>query len=226
MKKIVIMLLAAGILLAGKSWAETLQVEHDHFWRGCKGRLIFGDKTVEYIADKKDHSRSWNYEDIQQLAIVPGRITILAYTTRRIDLGADHAFNFKLLAGKLSDSFRQEMEKKLTHPIVSGIVPDKTQARFAIPVRHRQFLKASQGILEFSDDYILYRSAEGRDSRIWHYDDLLSVGSTGPFQLRLGALQKTGGEYGEEKNYVFDLKRRLKPEEYDFVWGKIHLKQE
>ena len=48
------------------------------------------------------------------------------------------------------------------------------------------------------------------------------MGSTGPFQLRIGALQKTGGEYGEEKNYVFDLKRRLTSEEYDFIWEKIN----
>lgn len=226
MKQLAMRLLAAGILLAGEAWAETFQVEHDHFWRSCKGRLIFGDQTVEYIAENKEHSRSWNYEDIQQLALVPGRISILTYKIRKIDLGADQAFNFKLLAGKLSDSFRQEMEKKLARPIVSGIVPDTTEVRFAIPVRHRQFLKDSQGILEFSEDSILYRSAEGGNSRIWHYDALLSVGSTGPFQLRLGALQKTGGQYGEEKNYVFDLKRRLKPEEYDFIWEKIHLRQE
>jgi len=41
-----------------------------------------------------------------------------------------------------------------------------------------------------------------------------------PFQLRIRALQKTGGEYGEEKNYVFGLKRRLAPAEYDFIWVK------
>jgi hypothetical protein len=222
MRRFIPIILTCSFLIAGNAWAETFQVEHTHFWRSCKGSLVFGDKTVEYIADKKEHSRSWKYEDIQQLAIAPGRISILTYNVRKIEFGADQAFNFKLVSGALSDQFRMEIAGKLTHPIVSGIVPEIINVRFSIPARHRLFLNDSQGILEFGEEYIIYRSAEAKDSKLWRYDELLSIGSTGPFQLRLGALQKTGGEYGEEKNYVFDLKRQMTSEEYDFIWGKIN----
>ena len=61
------------------------------------------------------------------------------------------------------------------------------------------------------------------DSRIWRYEDLSSIGSTGPFQLRLSTMERTQGEYGAEKNFIFDLKRRLDPEIYDFLWRKINL---
>jgi hypothetical protein len=222
MRRSIMILLIGFILIAGDAWAETFQVQHDHFLRSCKGKLVFGDKTVEYIADKKNHSHTWKYEDIQQLAIAPGQIAILTYDARKINFGADQIFNFRLLSGNLSDQFRQEIAGKLTRPIVSGIVPEKIEARFSIPARHKLFLKASQGVLEFGEQYIAFRSNEPGNSKIWRYDELLSLGSTGPFQLRLGALQKTGGEYGEEKNYVFDLKRRMTSEEYDFVWEKIN----
>jgi hypothetical protein len=222
MRGLITIILVYSFLIAGNALAETFQVEHDHFWRSCKGTLVFGAATVEYITEKKENSRVWKYEDIQQLAIAPGRISVLTYDTRKVEFGADQAFNFKLLSGALSDRFRQEVEKKLARPLVSSIVPEQIQVKFSIPARHRLFLDDSQGILEFGEEEVVYRSSRPRDSWIWRYDEVLSIGSTGPFQLRLGAIQKTGGEYGEEKNYVFDLKRRLASEEYDFIWGKIN----
>ena len=222
MKRLTGTLLACFFLLAGNVWGEAFQVEHDHFWRTCKGNLVFGESTVEFIAAKQEHSQLWKYEDIQQVAIAPGRISILTYDARKIDLGADHIFNFRLLSGTLSDQFRREIEKRLSRPLVSAILPERNNPRFSIPARHRLFLNDSQGVLEFGEEYVAYRSQDSKDSRIWRYDELMDVGSTGPFQLRIGALQKTGGEYGEEKNYVFDLKRRITPSEYDFIWEKIN----
>jgi len=224
MKKASTTLLACLFLVAANVRGETFQVEHDHVWRSCKGKLVFGESTVEFVAGKKEHSRLWKYEDIQQLAIAPGRISILTYNARKIEFGADQIFNFKLLSGTLSEQFRSELEKKLTRPLVSAIVPEKTDARFSIPARHRLFLNDSQGVLEFGEEYIVYRSETPADSRVWRYDELMDVGSTGPFQIRIGTLQKTGGEYGDEKNYVFDLKRRLTPRESDFIWEKINIR--
>jgi hypothetical protein len=200
----------------------TFTVEHDHLWRSCKGELVFGDATVEYSTPNAEHARAWKYEDIQQLEIGPERISILTYNVRKIELGADQSFNFKVLSGRLTDEFRRQLEAKLSRPLVSSIIPDATAARYTIPARHRKFLDDSQGMLELGEEYVIYRADKPTDSRVWRYDELLSVGSTGPFQLRLGAVKKTGGEYGEEKNYVFDLKRKLEPEEYDFIWEKIH----
>ena len=220
--KQIIMLLILILLAAASGIAQTFQVEHDHFLRSCKGKMIFGNTTVEFISENKEHSRIWKYEDIQQLAIDPKRISILTYDARKIELGTDRVFNFKLVSGTPGDEFRKKVESRLTRPLVSSIVPEQIRARFSIPARHRQFLGGSQGVLEFGDEYLVFRSEKPEDSRVWRYKDLMSIGSTGRFQLRIGAIQKTGGEYGEEKNYVFDLKRRLAPEEYDFIWDRVN----
>ncbi len=217
------------ILLLFLLWAPapaplqaTFQVEHNHLFSKCWGQLIFDDTKVEYRTDKKEHARVWKYEDIQQIELAEDRISVLTYHDRKIEFGADQSFDFKLLNGKVSDEFRRQLAAKLARPMVSSIIPAPGQARYTIPVRHRRFMNDSEGTLEVGDDSIVYRAGDPKDSGIWRYAELLSVGSTGPFQLRLGALKKTEGEYGEEKNYVFDLKRRLTEEEYDFIWTKIY----
>ena len=214
--------LLVSALFVAPAWPAVFQVQHDHLFRSCRGELVFSDTTVEYKTEKTAHARVWKYEDIQQVEIAPGRITILTYDARKINLGADRSFHFKVLSGDVDDKFRREIENKLSRPLVSAVVPGKSEARYTLPVRHRRFLSDSQGILEIGDRYIIYRAETPEECRIWRYDELLSVGSTGPYQLRIGALEKTGGEYGEEKNYVFDLKRRLEPVEYDFIWEKIN----
>jgi len=222
MKRIGTLFTAAILLVAMQATAQTFQVEQLHLLYNSKGKLLFSDERVQYIPDKQGDERTWKYEDIQQLALAPDHIDILSYNSQKLRLGADQVFQFKILSGTVTEQFRREISAKLSRPLVSSIVPEQIQTQFSIPVRHRLFMGGSQGLLEFGMEYIVYRSDKPKDSRVWRYDELLSIGSTGPFQLRIGALQKTGGEYGEEKNFVFDLKRQLKSDEYDFIWNKIN----
>jgi hypothetical protein len=206
---LIILLLSATAVGA----AQTFEVQHEHRLRSCRGNLIFADTGVDFVSEKKEHSHTWKYDDIRQLTLGSKRVVILTYDRRKMELGADRAFTFKLLSGAISDRFREEMEKKLARPLVSSVLPEQIKSKFSIPARHRLTLSGTQGVLEFGDDYAIYRSEKPDDSRIWRYKELESIGTTGPFQLRIGAL---------EKDYVFDLKRRLLPDEYDFIWNKIN----
>jgi hypothetical protein len=67
-----------------------------------------------------------------------------------------------------------------------------------------------------------YETTNKEDSRLWRYDAISSMGSTGPFQLRLTTMERTGSEISGEKNFIFDLKQRLEPNIYDFLWWKIN----
>jgi hypothetical protein len=193
--------------------AQTFDVEHEHRLRSCKGRLVFGDTAVDFISQKKEHSHTWKYEDIQQLDLDSKRVIILSYDRTKIGLGADRSFTFKLLSGTISNQLREELGRRLAHPLVSSVLPEPIKVKFSIPARHRLTLSGTQGVLEFGDELVIYRSEKPDDSRAWRYKELESIGSTGPFQLRIGAL---------EKDYVFDLKRRLLPDEYDFIWLKVN----
>lgn len=221
-KRVGTILTALWLVNACTLSADTFLVEHLHLRGGCKGKLVFSDTGIEFTADKKAHGRIWVFQDIQQLELAPLNITILTYDRRKARLGADHVFRFRLLSGTVTEQLQQQVRGKLSRPLVSSILPQQENVQFSIPARHRLFLGGAQGVLEFGSDIVVYRSMSSKDSRIWRYDELLSIASTGPFQLRIGVLEKTGGEYGEEKNYVFDLKRRLDPSQYDFLWNRIN----
>jgi hypothetical protein len=106
--------------------------------------------------------------------------------------------------------------------MVSALIPASIKAIYEIPVKHQHVFGGCQGTLGIGDQYVVYRTSNKSHSRVWRYEDLSSIGSTGPFQLGLSTLERTGGEYGSEKNYIFDLKHRLDPTAYDFIWWKLN----
>ncbi len=198
------------------------EVRHDHLIGSCKGELFFSGDQAVFKSEKKEHSRTWKYEDIQQVELHADRISVLTYEDRKVELGRDRIFHFDILSGRVTEPLLQLLDDKLSRPVVSSILPSEDRVVYRLPVRHRKLMDDTEGMLEIGESAVVYRSDSKNDSRVWWYDELLSIASTGPFQLRLGVLEKTGGEYGEEKNYVFDLKDRLYPATYDFIWEKIN----
>lgn len=226
MKQGVISFLLAGMLSygVGLQAAETkLGVRHDHTFRSCQGVLIFSGTGVEYQTDHKKHARTWKYEDIQQLGLLgPKEVSILTYEDSKWLLGKDRGFRFEANAGEITASLWAELQSKLTRPLVSSLIPPGIVPSFAIPVKHEQSIVGTHGTLEISDHYIIYRTTTPKDSRIWRYEDITSIGTTGAYQLRLTVPDRMKGELGGDRNFVFTLKQRLKPEIYDFIWWKIN----
>ena len=199
------------------------QVKHDHGLRSCRGELVFRDDGVEYLTSHKEDARTWNYVDIQQLGLKSDKkISIVTYEDMKLQFGKDKIFNFELTAGSIPPALASALQTRLTKPLVSAVIPELPAAKYEVPVKHQHALGGCQGSLEIGEHEIVYKTSHSSDSRIWRYDQLTSIGSTGPFQLRLSSMERTGGEYGAEKNFIFDLKRRLDPEIYDFLWRRVN----
>jgi hypothetical protein len=178
---------------------------------------------VEYRTSHKKDARVWKYEDIQQLGLLsPKKIVLLTYEDRKIEFGKDRSFNFELTEGMVPESLLSFLQERLPKPLVSGIVPTGMPTKFEFPVKHQHTFGGCQGTLEISEHYVVYKTSDKAHSRLWRYEDLSSIGSTGPFQLRLSTMERTSGEFGSEKNFIFDLKRRLDPVTYDFIWWKLN----
>jgi len=199
------------------------QVKHDHGIGSCRGELVFRDDGVEYLTSHKKDARTWNYLDIQQLGLMGDkRISVVTYEDRKLQFGKDKIFDFELTEGRIPPSLAEALQRRLTKPLVSAVIPELPAARFQLPVKHQHALGGCQGNLEIGEQEVVYRTSHSSDSRIWRYEHLASIGSTGPFQLRLSSMERTNGEYGAEKNFIFDLKRRLDPEIYDFLWRRVN----
>ena len=162
--------------------------------------------------------------DIQQLGTDwDKKISIVTYEDRKLQFGKDKVFNFELTEGTVPPSLWRSLQARLTKPLVSAVIPKLPEAKYQLPVKHQHALGGCQGTLQSGEQYVVYETTHKSDSRIWRYEDPSSIGSTGPFQIRLSSMERTNGEHGAEKNFIFDLKRRLDPEIYDFLWGKINL---
>jgi hypothetical protein len=198
-------------------------VQHKHALRDCKGELVFKEDTVEYATPHKDHAHVWKYRDIQQLGLIgPQEVIVLTYEDQKIKFGKDRGFHFKITKGEITPAFWAYLETKVTKPLVSAVLPAQISPRFQIPVKHLRGWGGTQGVLEISDQYVVYRTESKKDSRVWRYENISSLGSTGPYQLRLTTMERVNGENGAEKNFVFDLKERLNGEAYDFIWWKLN----
>jgi len=226
MKKVGLSLWFGGLLLvcsALQAQEVRFSVRHDRLLRDHTGELIFGETGIEYQTKEKKNARTWKYEDIQQLGLLsPKELTILTYEDSRWKLGKDLFYRFEITSGEITPALWSRLQAKLKRPVVSALIPPDIAPKFTIPVKHLRGFSGTQGMLEIGDEYIIYRTAVPKDSRIWRYQDISSVGTTGPYQMRLTSMDRTEGEFGGERNFVFSLKERLAPEAYDFIWWKIN----
>jgi hypothetical protein len=225
MKRMAILVITAFMACLGSIEAAEfkLQVKHKHTLGSCQGELVFGEKEVTFTASKKEHVRTWSYPDIQQLGLLGGqKLAIVTYEDRTMAFGKDRIFNFEVTQGKVDEPLFAFLEKHLTRPLASDFIPATVQSKYTIPVKHLRGWGGTQGMLEVADVYLVYRTAAKSDSRIWRYGDIDSIGSTGPYQLRLTSLERVNGEIGAQRNFVFDLKEKLNAEAYEFIWWKIN----
>ena len=226
MKKAGLSLWLAGLMLVGSALqAQEVRfaVRHDRLLRDRTGELIFGETGIEYRAREKKNARTWKYEDIQQLGLLsPKEFTILTYEDSRWKLGKDLFYRFEITSGEITPALWTQLQAKLKRPVVSALIPPDIAPKFTIPVKHLRGFRGTQGTLEIAEQYVIYKTDVPKDSRIWRYQDISSIGTTGPYQLRVTSMDRTEGEHGGERNFVFSLKERLAPEAYDFIWWKIN----
>lgn len=209
-------------------------VKHDHLRKLCEGELVINDKGIEYITDFEKHTRYWDFIDIKMLKLISKtEIEVKTYTTYRpelnldqaLNLGSDESFRFILLEGELTQGISEFLLSKIKKPIATTFVEtdDKTAPPvFTLPVRHRHRWGGCPGILKVYEDKIIYQSnTEPKNSRLWRWSDLQSLGRSSRFKFEITTFEPEilGGP---EKSYNFDLKEEMTDEMYDFLWKKFY----
>jgi hypothetical protein len=226
MKRVALSLwFGAFLLVSSALQAQEVRfpVRHGRLLRDRTGELILGETGIDYRTKDKGDARTWKYEDIQQLGLLsPKEITIISYEDSKWKLGKDLFYRFTITTGEITPALWAQLQAKIKRPVVSAVIPPDIAPKFTIPVKHLRGFSGTQGMLEIGDEYIIYKTAVPKDSRIWRYEDISSVGSTGPYQVRLTSMDRAENESGGERNFVFSLKERLAPEAYDFIWWKIN----
>ena len=81
------------------------------------------------------------------------------------------------------------------------------------PVRHDHLFGGCQGIIDVTENRIIYVTDNPNDSRIWRLADVESFASTNEFDLRISTREET---------FHFDLKIPLNRETYQHIWNKVY----
>lgn len=199
---------------------HAFRVRHDHLLGSCTGTLVFEEAQLRFNSDE-DHSFVLPYLEVQQLGLFPGRVDLLTWRDRPILFGKDQLLHFDLLEGEINWETVRFVEARLARPPVTSVLPE-FKVRYLLPAKHRGFFRGAEGRLAVGDEGIAFQS-DGKDrSRFWRWEAVSGYGSTGPFQLRVSVMERTGGEAGEIRNFVFSLKQPLPPEMLDLFWAKVH----
>jgi hypothetical protein len=205
---------AACIALALACQAAQFTVRHPHRpWKSaCTGLLTVDAAGVSFSGDK-DHSWTWKYDDIQQLALTTDSIEIRTYRDRKLHLGADQSYDFKgeVPAESLYPDLRDHLDTRLVAAF--GEAPDG--ASWSVPVKRLGTITGSEGTLAFAGDAIVYSAPNAGASRTWRYSDIDNIASSGRYELTITT---------PERAFHFQLKQPITESRYNDLWLTIEKK--
>lgn len=197
----------------------TLQVEHTHTLRNCRGTLVITPEKIAYQTTEKRDAQTWEYREIRQLIVVsPIELELATYEDQPRMIGRDRVFKFRLLEGRITPEISALLAEKATHPLVTSVPPtSEGTPQFIIPAKHLHTFGGCSGTLKIYDDHIVFESQT--DARFWRYRDLQNFSHSERFRFEIvGSEDKLGGL----KAYNFQLKEDLPALTYDYVWARVY----
>ena len=206
-----LLLCAASAAQAGEAFR--FPVVRDKFLRDESGQLTMDDEGIRYRSDNGKTSLEFAYVDIRKVNLSrPDVIRLQTYDRLKRKLTRNRSYKFRLKEDVTDSRVARFLIQRLERPLV-GFYELAGESFGEIPVYHRHRLRGCHGVLRILEEGIQFVSDKPVDSRSWLYQDLETIGSSRPFNLRVRSFVET---------YTFDLKDRVPEEMYRLVWQRIH----
>ena len=206
-----LLLCAASAAQAGEAFR--FPVVRDKFLRDESGQLTIDDEGITYRSDNGKTSLEFAYVDIRKVNLSrPDVIRLQTYDRLKRKLTRNRSYKFRLKENVTDSRVARFLIQRLERPLV-GFYELAGESFGEIPVYHRHRLRGCHGVLRIVEEGIQFVSDKSVDSRSWLYQDLETIGSSRPFNLRVRSFVET---------YTFDLKDRVPEEMYRLVWQRIH----
>jgi hypothetical protein len=200
------------------------KVRHDHLFRDKPGVLYIDSAGLGYReAHKEDkgHQGYWKFEDIEQLTLAPGKITVVTYQDRKWRLGIDREFEFILDSGQDISSAYDLLKIKLDRRFTAVLADEKAEVLWEIPVKLTRVISGSEGVLKVGAAHIVFQSERPGHSRTWRYEDIDNLSSTDAYELTVTTYERAKLDYGSRKTFHFQLKQPLGEERYSILWRRL-----
>jgi hypothetical protein len=163
------------------------------------GTMTVDEQAIAFQGVKKDSWR-WSYPDIDELKLGEHSVRVTAGRTYEFR-GDVPAAVYALWKDRLDQRFVAELADH-------GVQPD--------------WRTSADGVLEFGRDRIVFASDRPDDSRTWRISDIENISSSGPFDLTIVTFERARLDYGDRKQFTFQLKEALSEDRYNELWLKIN----
>lgn len=184
--------------------------------------VSFEEKYPGGKKPKHPHAWHWDYQDIQQLKIAPKSLTVLTYKDNKWKLGADREYEFDLVSEKTFQDVYPLLKNRLDQRFVAALIERPASTIWEIPVKHLVRFGGNDGVLRVGTDSIVYSSEQKNASRIWRYEDIDNISSSGPFELTITTFERAKMDYGSRKQFNFQLKQRLAEARFNDLWLRLN----
>ncbi len=215
---------AALFLSLALARAESIQVRHTHLRHGGAGRLEVTASGISFTEEGKhrEHSRSWKYEDIQELRLTTETLTVLTYEDQKWKLGRDREYLFDQLPDGFAARIFPEWRARLDQRFVAALPGMAPQVLWEIPAKLFGTIRGAQGRLKVTADGIEFETPEKGASRAWRDADIQSLASAGPFDLSIVTREHHGAVNGSGREFRFQLKQTLEERRYNQLWRRLN----
>ena len=216
MLKILLTLLLCAPGPAQAAEAFQFPVVRDKLLRDESGHLTIDDEGIIYRSENGKTTLRFAYADIRKANLSrPHVIRLQTYDRSKRKLTRNRSYEFRLKEKVTDSRLARFLIQRLARPLV-GFYELAGESSGEIPVYHRHRLGGCHGVLRIVEEGIQFVSEQSVDSRSWLYQDLETLGSSSPFNLRVRSFVET---------YMFDLKDRVPEETYRLIWQRIHNRQ-
>ena len=220
-----LLLLAAAACATAQNY--TFEVRHRHWHGGAKGILQISPVSIAFEEKSKGatHSRAWQYQQIQQLALARNELHILTYEDSNWKLGRDREYVFDRLPEGFTSQVCPLFSRNLDQRFVAAVANLSESPEWKTGAKLTQGVHGTPGTLELARDRVVFDAGKREESRTWRMSDIENVSSSGPFDLTLTTAEKSGLFRDSMRQFHFQLQSKLTEEQFNELWRQVNRHQ-
>ena len=214
-----------AMLLGVAAAAEQAEVRHRHLHGGETGIMRVTQEGIAFdeSGKKKEHSRKWAWTDIQQVELRRDSLTILTYEDNKWNSGRDIQYNFDRVPEDFILQIRSTLRYNLRGRLVE-MTPRSASAEteWKMPAKlSRAGWRGANGVLTVGPGDVAFQASRPEDSRTWSVADIESVATSGPYDLAITTIERSGFTRASGREFRFNLKEPLDPARYQELWTRV-----
>ncbi|HEY3841583.1 MAG TPA: hypothetical protein VGL72_33665 [Bryobacteraceae bacterium] len=207
--------------------AQTLlaaPVEHRHLHHGGAADLAVTDEGISFTEKGKHaaHSRTWKYDQIQQLELTSSTLRVLTYEDQSLQLGRDREYVFDQLPKDFAPTVYAKWKDKLDQRFIAALADPEVKTLAEFPAKLTGLTKGTEGTLRFAEDRIVFQSPKPGASRTWRLTDIDNIATAGPFDFTVTTFEHQGTWNTATREFHFQLQTPMEEARFNDLWRRLH----